>query len=98
MAESLIATMLGAELLATFQDPEYRPPPLPGVALELLALSGRDDVNAERVVRLLEQDEMLAGGVMRLVGSPIYIGRKPVRTLKEAVIRLGFRTVRDVVF
>ncbi|HEY2406028.1 MAG TPA: HDOD domain-containing protein [Polyangiaceae bacterium] len=98
MAESLIATMLGAELLATFEDPEYRPPPLPSVALELMALSGRDDANAEHVVRLLEQDEMLAGGVIRLVGSPIYAARTPVRSLKDAVIRLGFRTVRDVVF
>jgi HD-like signal output (HDOD) protein len=81
MATSLIANMLGAELIATFQDPEYRPPPLPGVALELLALSARDDVDAERVVRLLEQDEMLAGGVLRLVRSPIYATRAPVRTL-----------------
>jgi len=98
MAASLITATLGAELIETFNDPEYRPPPLPGVALELMSISGRDDATAERVVRLLEQDEMLAGGVLRLIGSPLYAGRTRIRTLKEAVIRLGFRTVRDLVF
>lgn len=98
MAESLIAATLGAQLIETFDDPEYRPPPLPGVALELLSLSNRSDATIDRVVRLLEQDEMLAGGVMRLIGSPLYAGRSRIRSLKEAVVRLGVRTVRDLVF
>src|SRR3954470_21390060 len=98
MAESLIAATLGAQLIETFDNPEYRPPPLPGVALELMTLSNRDDATIDRVVRLLEQDEMLAGGVMRLIGSPLCSARARVRSLKEAVVRLGVRTVRDLVF
>jgi HD-like signal output (HDOD) protein len=98
MAESLIAAALGAQLIETFDNPEYCPPPLPGVALELMTLSNRDDATIDRVVRLLEQDEMLAGGVMRLIGSPLYAGRSRIRSLKEAVVRLGVRTVRDLVF
>lgn len=98
MAESLITATLGAQLIETFDNPEYRPPPLPGVALELLSLSNRSDATIDRVVRLLEQDEMLAGGVMRLIGSPLYAGRSRIRSLKEAVVRLGVRTVRDLVF
>ncbi|HYQ46879.1 MAG TPA: HDOD domain-containing protein [Polyangiaceae bacterium] len=98
MAESLITAALGAQLIETFDNPEYRPPPLPGVALELLSLSNRSDATIDRVVRLLEQDEMLAGGVMRLIGSPLYAGRSRIRSLKEAVVRLGVRTVRDLVF
>jgi HD-like signal output (HDOD) protein len=98
MVESLIVATLGAELVETFNDPDYRPPPLPSVALELMSLTNRDDSKIERIVRLLEQDEMLAGGLMRLIGSPLYAGRSPIRTLKEAVVRLGVRTVRDLVF
>ncbi len=98
MAESLIAATLGAELIETFNNPDYRPPPLPGVALELMSLSNRDDSTIDRIVRLLEQDEMLAGGVMRLIGSPLYAARTRIRSLKEAVVRLGVRTVRDLVF
>ncbi|MEO8903085.1 MAG: HDOD domain-containing protein [Polyangiaceae bacterium] len=98
MAESLIVATLGAELIQTFNDPNYRPPPLPSIALELMSLTNRDDSTIDRIVRLLEQDEMLAGGVMRLIGSPLYTARSPIRTLKEAVVRLGVRTVRDLVF
>src|SRR4051812_31726677 len=91
-------TTLRQQLVKTFEDPSYRPPPLPGVAVELLALSAREDCNVEDVVRVLERDEMLAGSVVRLMGSPLYSGRGPVRSLRDAVIRLGVRTVRDAVF
>ncbi len=98
MTESLISTALRERLISVFEDPGYRPPPLPSVAMELLALSNKADARASDVVRLLEQDEMLAGNVMRLVSSPIYSGRNPISTLKEAVVRLGFKLVRDMVF
>jgi HD-like signal output (HDOD) protein len=91
-------TTLRTQLFRTFEDPTYRPPPLPTVALEIMALAAKSDVNVEQVVRVLERDQMLAGAVMRLVGSPIHAGRGPVRSLTDAVMRLGIRTVRDSVF
>jgi hypothetical protein len=56
VSESLIKTALRERLISVFEDPSYRPPPLPSVAMELLALSGRTDARASEVVRLLEQD------------------------------------------
>lgn len=92
------SSALRAQLFRTFEDPTYRPPPLPAVALELAVLAAREDAEVDDVVRLLERDQMLAGAVMRLVGSPIHAGRGPVRSLRDAVMRLGIRTVRDAVF
>lgn len=89
---------LRQQLIRTFENPNYRPPPLPTIALELQSLTRTEDAGVEQVVRVLEKDEMLAGSVVRLVASPLYAGRGPVRSLREAVIRLGVRTVRDVVF
>jgi HD-like signal output (HDOD) protein len=94
----LITSALRERLISVFEDPSYRPPPLPSVAMELLAMANKADARASDVVRLLEQDEMLAGTVMRLVSSPIYSGRSSISTLKEAVVRLGFKIVRDMVF
>jgi HD-like signal output (HDOD) protein len=96
--ESLITTALRERLISVFEDPSYRPPALPSVAMELLALSNKTEARTSDVVRLLEQDEMLAASVMRLVSSPIYSGRSTITSLKEAVIRLGFKLVRDMVF
>ncbi len=89
---------LRAQLFRTFEDPTYKPPPLPSVVLELEALAAKPDANVEDVVRVLERDQLMAGAVMRLVGSPIHAGRGPVRSLSDAVMRLGIRTVRDSVF
>ncbi|MEI9936100.1 MAG: HDOD domain-containing protein [Pseudomonadota bacterium] len=98
MVKSANTSTLRAQLFRTFEDPTYKPPPLPAVALELVSLASKPDVNVEDIVRLLERDQMLAGAVMRLVGSPIHAGRGPVRSLTDAVMRLGVRTVRDSVF
>jgi HD-like signal output (HDOD) protein len=98
MVKSANTSTLRAQLFRTFEDPTYKPPPLPAVALELASLVAKPDVNVEDVVRVLERDQMLAGAVMRLVGSPIHAGRGPVRSLGDAVMRLGIRTVRDSVF
>jgi HD-like signal output (HDOD) protein len=89
---------LRAQLFRAFEDPTYKPPPLPTVVLELEALAAKPDVEVDDVVHVLEKDQLMAGAVMRLVGSPIHAGRGPVRSLSDAVMRLGIRTVRDSVF
>jgi HD-like signal output (HDOD) protein len=94
----LIEATLREQLLAVVEDPSYRPPPLPEVALELMALASRAEAEVGEVVQLLERDAMLAATVLRLVSSPLYAGRAPIRSLREAVVRLGVRGVRDAVF
>jgi HD-like signal output (HDOD) protein len=94
----LIAESLRADLLAAFDDPDYMPPMLPSVALDVMALTTREDVDVADIVALLERDEMLASAVLRLAGSSLYAGRTPIRSLKEAVVRLGSFVVRDAVF
>jgi HD-like signal output (HDOD) protein len=98
MSRNRIGRELRQQLVRTFDDPKYRPPPLPKVALDLVILCGREDVSLDEVVRLLERDKMLTGAVMKLIASPIYAGRATINSLRDAVVRLGVRTVRDVVF
>src|SRR5689334_14424646 len=98
MTDNYIQMALRAELLETFDDPEYEPPPLPSIAFELLQLSSKPNVDIRQIVALLERDELLAATVMRLVSSPLYSGRRPIQSLNDAVIRLGINIVRDIVF
>jgi putative nucleotidyltransferase with HDIG domain len=49
------------------------------------------------VVEVLEQEPILAGRVLRLVQSPLYAGLVPIKSLKQAVVRLGLETLREVV-
>lgn len=91
------ATALGRKLREVFSSPSYSPPHLPGVAMQILELSRRTEVTVGEIVELLQSDPMLAGRVLRIVQSPIYAGRSPITSLRQAVIRLGLNTMRDVV-
>jgi HD-like signal output (HDOD) protein len=94
----LIAEKLRSELIAVFDNPAYRAPVLPTVALDIMAVAENEDADVDEIVQLLERDQMLAASVLRLVSSPLYAGRTPIRSLKAAVLRLGVRVIRDVVF
>ena len=86
-----------AQLLACIEAPDYRPPTLPAVAVELMTLSQRSDVEIEDVVKLLEQDSLIAGRILKVVGSAAFTGAMKITSLREATMRLGLNTIRDLV-
>lgn len=86
---------LTSKLVALFQSPTYEPPLLPGVVLELMTLSWKSDVTASEIVHVLGRDPLLAGQLLKLAQSPLYRGIQ-VRSLHDAVVRLGLRRVTDL--
>jgi HD-like signal output (HDOD) protein len=88
---------LAARLRATFEAPDYKPPLLPPVALQLLALSQRPNAAVGEMADLLEKDPLLAARVLKLVRSPLYLSESPIRSIKQAIVRLGLGTMRDLV-
>ncbi|NNL84572.1 MAG: HDOD domain-containing protein [Myxococcales bacterium] len=84
-------------LLSCLNAPDYQPPTLPSVATDLMRLSQQSDVEIDDVVALLEQDSMIAGRILKLVQSPIYSGASPLSSLRDALMRLGLNTLRDIV-
>jgi len=90
--ESMVET-----LLACLNAPDYRPPTLPSVALDLMNLSQKSDVEIDEVVSLIEKDSLIAGRILKLVQSPVYSGVTPLSSLRDALMRLGLNTLRDLV-
>jgi HD-like signal output (HDOD) protein len=88
---------ISQRMLHLFGSPTYRPPTLPEVALELLRVARDDHMSISRIVGVLEKDAILTGRVLRLVQSPLYAGMTPVKSLQQAVVRLGLSTLRDAV-
>ncbi len=91
-------TALVGRLFNLFRSESYEPPLLPGQALELLELSRNPTTSAFRIANLLETDAVLAAHVLRAARSPLYARAVPVRTLQEAIVTLGMRTVADIFF
>ena len=85
-----------AHLRRTLVSPSYKPPLLPSIALDLMKLTRQPDVSLAEVRTLLERDALLAAKVLQLAQSALYSRGAPVRSLHEAISRLGLRTLGDL--
>ncbi len=72
-------------------------PPAPKILPELLSLLRKDDIDADRVVKLIAFDPGITAAVLRLCNSACFSGATPASGLQEAVTRLGFRQVYQLV-
>ena len=68
---------------------DRRVPSPSGVAISLIRLAGRDDVEIGEAAAILKRDPSLTAKIIRLSNSPLYIGRRPVLAVEDAIIRVG---------
>jgi putative nucleotidyltransferase with HDIG domain len=71
-------------------------PILPEVASQVMALTSGDDCDVRQLSELLTRDAAMAGHVLRLANSPLYMPRVPIESLQQAVARLGLNKVREI--
>lgn len=85
------------KLQETFASPDYSPPKLPSVAMELFQISQQRDVSYPQVAKLMERDPVLCGDVIKVAQSPLFAGRVQVTSIAQALSRLGLTMLRDIV-
>jgi HD-like signal output (HDOD) protein len=72
-------------------------PPVPKVYAELAAAINDDTSSAVRVARIVERDVALTVKVLQLVNSAFFANASAMRSVEQAVIRLGLDTMRQLV-
>jgi putative nucleotidyltransferase with HDIG domain len=72
-------------------------PPAPRILPELLGLLRKEDVDSSRVVELISYDPAITAAVLRLCNSSFFAGAEPADNLQEAVGRIGFGQVYQLV-
>lgn len=72
-------------------------PPLPDLVARLLAVLNRQETEPADLERLMASDQVLVGRMLAMVNSPFYGMNRSIRSVKEAVMVLGFRGVRSLV-
>ncbi len=72
-------------------------PPAPVILPQLLRLLSSEDVDSDRVVNLISSDPSLTAAVLRLCNSAFLAASTPVSDLFEAIMRIGFRSVSELV-
>ncbi|MFO1428081.1 MAG: diguanylate cyclase [Steroidobacteraceae bacterium] len=75
---------------------EGRLPSPHGVAQQLMQLASREDVSAGELARTLQADPVLSGRLLRIANSAAASQGRPVVSIGDAVVRIGFRSVRQL--
>ena len=66
------------------------------VAMNVYRSVRADEINADELCDLLQEDPVLVGEVLRVANSSFYSGLSGVTTLKDAVVRLGTKQVASL--
>jgi putative nucleotidyltransferase with HDIG domain len=73
-------------------------PQIQATALAALDLAGRPSTEVPAVVELIAKDPLLTSELLRLANSTLYAGGIPVQSLHDAVVRVGLRALRGLIF
>jgi putative nucleotidyltransferase with HDIG domain len=71
-------------------------PPLPAVAARVMALADDDKTSAMDLAQVLSTDQALTAKLIKISNSAYYGFARRVSTVREAVLVLGFKQVRQV--
>ena len=66
------------------------------LTIKLIELQEQPGLSSEVVVRVIERSQTIAARVLTLSNSAYYRGQRPVTNLREAIVRLGNRTVLNL--
>lgn len=69
----------------------HRPGPdsFPSMALQVITLLGRDDVDIKKLAEMIQRDPGLTASLLRVVNSALYRGVSRMVSVRDAVARLG---------
>ncbi|MEZ5560761.1 MAG: HDOD domain-containing protein [Pseudomonadales bacterium] len=90
------ADALRARLRVELSTGALELPVLPNVAAAVLASSIDDQSDAARLADLIQQDQSLAGHVLRVTNSPAFRGATEIVALQQAIARLGMERIREI--
>lgn len=83
-------------LKAYIQDERLKIPVLPDVVGKVIALINHPQADANTLARLIHKDQALAGYVLRVSNSPIFAGAREISTLRQAIARIGAKTLGKI--
>jgi HD-like signal output (HDOD) protein len=66
------------------------------IAIKLQQLLETHDYTIDAVIALANEDQSLAGQILKMANSTVYMGRVRTETIKDAVIRLGAQQVSNL--
>jgi HD-like signal output (HDOD) protein len=72
-------------------------PPLPQVAAQVLRIAADPDASTDELQRVISTDQALASQILKIANSAMFGMMREVKTLTQAIMTLGFSTIKSVV-
>ncbi|HWE96733.1 MAG TPA: GGDEF domain-containing protein [Tepidisphaeraceae bacterium] len=72
-------------------------PSLPAIAIQILELTQREDVDIAEIARIISKDPALSTKILRTVNSSFYGRSQNVSTVSHALVILGLQSVKTLV-
>src|SRR5581483_5708684 len=72
-------------------------PSLPAVAVQVLELAQKADVDIAEIARIISLDPALSGKILRTVNSSFYGRSQNISTISHALVILGLQSVKTLV-
>lgn len=88
---------LFAQILQRFASGAIQAPVMPQVVQELEVAVKLPHATAESLAAVIEKDPVVSLRLISVANSPVYRGAKEIRTVREAIPRLGLRETANVV-
>ena len=93
--DTLLQTPSQAELEGVLAN--IRIPACPAIVNEVMFEAQREDPSIKVLTRILSSDVGMSAMAVKLANSPIFGGAAPVRSVQQAVSRLGISNILNVV-
>ena len=72
-------------------------PSLPTIAMQVLDLAQKEEVDIAEIARIISKDPALSGKILRTVNSSFYGRAQAVSTISHALVILGLQSVKTLV-
>ena len=71
-------------------------PTIPAIAHEILNLVGDETVSVNKIENIVENDPAISGKILSVANSAFFGTKYPIKTLDNAIMRIGFNNVKNI--
>lgn len=86
------------KLRQAYKDDQLQLPVLPEAALKIRQLINQADVGSAEIIHIVQKDPVLSARLIKVANSPLYGTWREIKTVRDAVRRLGLETTRNLSF
>ena len=86
------------QLLLAFKNDQIQLPALPEAALKIRQVINQPDVGSAEIIQIVQTDPALSARLIKVANSPLYGTWREIKTVRDAVRRLGLETTRSLSF